>query len=172
MRGLWSVMLVCVKTKNGVHKFMFPFIFAITHGYFHGQEFRVKVLGIPECGVAGGAILASRVLVHGTKKCRTRIVGGIECTCRQLFCSRFERRNPKSLYGYLPERAKTMNSVLQQFLVGKEEHKFFRFCGKEFQQNEDVSIRVTAKNNTDRVQPITYYAKHGLTRKATASEVH
>ena len=31
---------------------------------------------------------------------------------------------------------------------------------------------VTAKDNTERVQPITYDAKHGLTRKATASEVH
>ena len=65
-----------------------------------------------------------------------------------------------------------MNSVLQQFLVGKEEHNTFRFCGKEFQQDEDFGIRVTAKDNTERVQPITYDAKHGLTREATASEVH
>ena len=30
------------------------------------------------------------------------------------------------LYGYLPEGAEAMNSVLQQFLVGKEEHGNFR----------------------------------------------
>ena len=70
------------------------------------------------------------------------------------------------LYGYLPEGAEAMNSVLQQLLVGKEEHKSFRFCGKDF------GIRVTAKDNTEPLQPITYDAKHGLTRKATASEVY
>ena len=35
--------------------------------------------------------------------------------------------------------------------------------GKEFQQDEDFGIRVTAKDNTERVQPIIYDAKHGLT---------
>ena len=73
------------------------------------------------------------------------------------------------LYGYLPEGAKTMNSVLQPFLVGKEEHNSFKFCRKEFRQDEDFGIHVTAKDNTERVPPITYDAKHGLTRKATAN---
>ena len=67
------------------------------------------------------------------------------------------------LYGSLPERAEAMNSVLQQFLVGKEEHGTFRFCGKEFQQDEDFGIHITAKDNTERVQPITCDAKQGLT---------
>ena len=49
------------------------------------------------------------------------------------------------LYGYLPEGAEAMNSVLQQLLVGKEEHGTFRFCGKEFRQDEDFGIQVTAK---------------------------
>ena len=65
-----------------------------------------------------------------------------------------------------------MNSVLQQFLVGKEEHGTFRFCGNGFRQDEDFGIHVTAKDNTERVQPITYDAKHGLTRKATADKTH
>ena len=65
-----------------------------------------------------------------------------------------------------------MNSVLQKFLVGKEEHGTFRSCGKEFRQDEDFGIRVTAKDNTERVQPITYDAKHCLTRKAIANKVH
>ena len=34
------------------------------------------------------------------------------------------------LYGHLPEGALAMNSVLQQFLVGKEQHGTFRFCGE------------------------------------------
>ena len=61
---------------------------------------------------------------------------------------------------------------MQQLFVGKEEHGTFRFCGKEFRQDEDFGTHVTAKNNTDRVQPTTYDAKHGLTRKATADEIH
>ena len=71
------------------------------------------------------------------------------------------------LCGCLPQGAELMNSVLQQFLVGKEEHGTFRFCGKEFRQDEDLGIHVTAKDNTERVQPITHDAKHGLARKAT-----
>ena len=74
------------------------------------------------------------------------------------------------LYGYLPEGDEVMNSVLQQFLVGKEKHGAFRFCGKEFRQ--DFGIHATAKDNTERVQPITYDVKHGLTRMATADEIH
>ena len=65
-----------------------------------------------------------------------------------------------------------MNSVLQQFLVGKEERSTFRFCGKGLQQDEDFGIHVTTKDNTERVQPITYNVKKGLTRKGTADEVH
>ena len=75
------------------------------------------------------------------------------------------------LYGHLPQGAEAMNSVLRQFLVG-EEHGTLRFCGKEFRQDEDFGIHVTAKDNTERVQPITYDMKHGLTRKATADEIH
>ena len=76
------------------------------------------------------------------------------------------------LYGYVLEGADVMNSVLQQFLVGKKEHGAFRFCGKEFRQDEDFGIRATAKDNTERVQPITHDVKHGLTRKTTADEIH
>ena len=76
------------------------------------------------------------------------------------------------LYGYLLVGAEATNSVLQQFLVGREEQGIFRFCGKKFRQDEDFGIRVTAKDNTEQVQSISYDAKHGLTRMATANEVH
>ena len=65
-----------------------------------------------------------------------------------------------------------MNSVLQQLLVGKEERSTFRFCGNGLQKDEDFGIHVTTKDNTERVQPITYNVKKGLTRKAAADEVH
>ena len=76
------------------------------------------------------------------------------------------------LCGYLPEGVEAMISVSQQFLVGKEDHGTFSFRGKEFRKDEDIGIHVTAKDNTERVQPITDDAKHGLTRKATADETH
>ena len=76
------------------------------------------------------------------------------------------------LYGHLPGGAEATNSVLRHFWVGKEEHGTFRFYGKEFRQDEDFGIHVTAKDNTERIQPIIHDAKHGLTRKATADEIH
>ena len=39
-------------------------------------------------------------------------------------------------------------------------------------KDEDYDIHVTAKDNTEGVQPITHDAKHGLTRNATADEIH
>ena len=72
----------------------------------------------------------------------------------------------------LPYGAEAMIFVLQQFLVGKEEHGPFRFRGKEFRHYEDFGVHVSAKDNTEQVQPITCDAKHGLTRKATDNEIH
>ena len=43
---------------------------------------------------------------------------------------------------------------------------------KEFRQDEDFGIHITAKNNTGRVHPITYDVKQGLKRKATADDRH
>ena len=45
-------------------------------------------------------------------------------------------------------------------------------AGKELRQDEDFGIHVTAKDNTERIQPITYDAKHGSTRKATADGIY
>ena len=59
-----------------------------------------------------------------------------------------------------PGRAEAMNSVLQQFFVGKEEHGTFRFSGKELRQDDYFGNHVSAT------------AKHGLTRKATADGIH
>ena len=74
------------------------------------------------------------------------------------------------LCGYLPEGAEVINSVLQQFLVGKEERRIFRFCGDKTKTL--VFIHVTAIEYTERIQQITCDLKHGLTRKATADEIH
>ena len=115
---------------------------------------------------------------------RTRIVASIDEHVQtvQIFhwikycqlCSRFVTRNQESLLWCLPtwttccmavsfEGTEAMNSVLQQMLVDNEEYGTFRFCGKEFRQVADFGIHVRAKDNTERVQPITYDVKHGST---------
>ena len=168
-----------------------------TNGYFQGQEidrillFRIPAEGIPQEGIAGGEILASRVPVYGTKDAGRGLWLRLENTCRQfnfslnqILPTLFTLRDDESrilavmssnvddlLYGYLPQ-AEAMNSVFRRFLVGKEKHGAFRFCGKEFRQDEDFGLHVTAKDNTEQAQPITHDVKHGLTRMATADEIH
>ena len=153
----------------------------LTNGYFQGQEiarillYRIPAEGIPEEGIAGGEMLASRVPICGTTDAGRGLWLRLKNTCKkfnfsldQILPTLLTLRNKESkifavmssnvddlLYRYLPERAEATNSVLQQFLVGKEEHGTFRFCGKEFRQDEDFGIHVTAKENTERVQPTT-----------------
>ena len=137
-----------------------------------------------------GEILTSRVPVHGTKDAGRGLWLRFKNKCKQFkfpsikFCL-FTLRDDESrfiavmssivddlLCGYPPQGSEAMNSLLQQILVGKEEHGTFRFCGKEFRQDEDFGIHVTAKDNIERVQPITFDAKHGLTQIAAADEIH
>ena len=116
-------------------------------------------------------MFASRVPVYGTKNRRTRIVASIEehvqtvqFSPNQILPTLFMLRDDESriiavmssnvddlLCGCLPQGAEAMNSVLQQCLVGKEEYGTFRFCGKEFRQDEDLGMHVTAHSthNTD-----------------------
>ena len=169
-----------------------------TNEYFQGQEidrtllYRIPAEGIQEEGNAGGEILVSRVPVYGAKDAGRGLWLRLKNMCElfnfslnQVLPTLTTLRDDESkiiavmssnvddlLYGYLPERAEAMNSVLQQFLVVKEVHKSFRFCGQEFRHDEDFGIHVAAKDNTERVQPFTSDAKHGLTRKATADEIH
>ena len=46
------------------------------------------------------------------------------------------------------------------------------FAEKNSDKTKTLAFHVTAKDNTKRVQPITYDVKHGLTRKSTADEIH
>ena len=61
-----------------------------TIGYFQGQEidrillYRIPAEGIPEEGIAGGEILASRVLVHGTKDAGRGLWLRLKNTCKHF----------------------------------------------------------------------------------------
>ena len=57
------------------------------------------------------------------------------------------------LYGYFFEGAELSKPVPQQFVVGRKDCGTFRFFGKEFRQEENFGIYVSAKNNTKCVHP-------------------
>ena len=115
----------------GVHRLMSPFtrVIDFTNEYFHRQEihrillYRIPVEGIPEEGVAGGATLASRVPIYGTKDAGRRLWLRLKSTCEQfnffldqILPTLFALRNEESkiiavfssnvdhlLYAYLPD---------------------------------------------------------------------
>ena len=60
-----------------------------------------------------------------------------------------------------------MNFCVATILCWYRRTRYFRFCGKEFRQDEDLGMHFTATDNTEREQPITYDAKQGLTQKTT-----
>ena len=43
----------------------------------------------------------------------------------------------------------------------------FRFCGKEVNQSDDYSIKVTAKDNTEKIRPIEVHDKGSKKKKLT-----
>ena len=61
-----------------------------TNGYFQGQEidrillYRIPAEGIPEEGIAGGEILASRVPIYGTKDAGRGLWLRLKNTCKQF----------------------------------------------------------------------------------------
>ena len=183
----------------GAHRPTSPFILAIlrtdtSKGKKSIESYCVvfQPKGIPEEGIAGGEILASRVPVYGTKDAGRGLWLRLKNACKQfkfslnqILPTLFTLRDDESriicvmspnvddlLSGSLLEGGEVMNSVLQQSLVGKEERGIYRFCEKEFRQYEDFGIHVTAEDNTERVQPTTFDMKRVLTRKATADEIH
>ena len=190
--GMW---IRTISFAVGAHRPTSPFTHAISRtDAFKGQKliescctvFHLKVSQKRNSRRRDFGLTCSRLRY---KRCRTRIVASIEehvqtvhifiepNSADSVHASRRGIKNhccdvstvDNLLYSNLPEGAEAMNSVL---LVGKQEHGNFRFCGKEFRQDEDLGIHVTAKDNTERIQPITYEGKYGLTRKATADEIH
>ena len=148
-----------------------------TEGYLQWQEivrillYRMPAEGTPEEGVAGRAMLASRDPIYGARDAGRALWLRLKNTCKHFKCSLiqtqilptlFTLRNEESkiivvmssnvddlLCGHLLEGAEATNSVLQQFLGGKEEQSTLRSCWKEFRQDEDFGFHVREKDNTE-----------------------
>ena len=67
------------------------------------------------------------------------------------------------LWANAPEVDHMVDYVLKTFECGKIEEGKFRYCGKEIEQLDDFSIKVTCKATTLKMRPIAI--KHG--RKAS-----
>ena len=63
-----------------------------------------------------------------------------------------------------------MADILNEFSVKQKLDTEFRFCGKEVKQNDDFSILVTAKDNTEKIRPIDIGGLKRLTDKCDGVE--
>ena len=67
---------------------------------------------------------------------------------------------------------KMIYDFLGKFVIKKESVGNFRFCGREYSQGHDHSIRVTCKDNTEKILPINFQrGARKLEDKATDGEI-
>ena len=71
---------------------------------------------------------------------------------------------------HLPGHEKAIQGILDTFSVREINHVPFKFCGKEVKQFEDMSIKVMAKEDTDKIRPIVIGDKRRGADKNTEAE--
>jgi hypothetical protein len=147
--------------------------------------------GIPECGIAEDTVIAARVPIYGTKDAGRGFWLRLSDDMRRegfklnrilptLFAFRDSDENivgmmtsnvDDLLFGVTGPAEKAMMKVLEGFNVREAQEGQFRFCGKEIVQYDDYSIRVSAKDNTEKIRPIKIPEKRKLTSECTPTEV-
>jgi len=167
----------------------------ISSAYLQGKQndrvilYRIPKGGIPGAGVEEGAVLAARVPIYGTKDAGRgfwlrlkEVVTEKGYVLNKILPTLFALRDKGNivgvmssnvddlLYGSLPEFEDAMNEVLDTFSVRERNEAPFRFCGKEVCQDENMSITVTAKDNTEKIRPIDIGEKRRGTDKCTVEE--
>jgi hypothetical protein len=76
------------------------------------------------------------------------------------------------IWAATPEYEWMVQQVLGAFELKKVETGKFRFCGREYEQYEDFSIKVTCRDNTEKILPINYQkGTRPLEGKATEGEI-
>ena len=71
-----------------------------------------------------------------------------------------------------PEFEENMDEILETFVVKKVEQSKFRCCGKEIQQLENFSIKVTSKDSAEQIGPIKFATTgRKMTDLATDNEI-
>lgn len=70
-----------------------------------------------------------------------------------------------------PEGGAAVQHILDRFQVGKAESKKFRFCGKEYAQDDEFCVTVTARDNTECIGSVSYDNAKKLDSSCSEAEV-
>lgn len=74
----------------------------------------------------------------------------------------FTRSVDDLLYGVLPQGGAVLQRILDILQLGMVESQNFRLCGKEYIQDDEHNVTVTARENTERIGSVTYDTKEKL----------
>ena len=169
----------------------------IRNAYFNAEPLdRLMLLRPPRGGLPGiekdKYAVAARLPIYGTKDAgrqfykKFRYVATSEVKLKEC-------RKLKSLYSYAedgdiqfmlaahvddlmwvakPGYEYLADQILSHFEIKKIEESKFRFCGREYLQEEDFSVYVSCKDNTEKILPINFDKKHRRDDdKASAGEI-
>ena len=166
----------------------------ITSAYFQGQELdRLMLLKPPPDGLEGvpdGGALIARMPVYGTrdagrglwKKIRQRFKAhGLREN--RIMPALFSLSNDKNeitcmigthvddiLWAADDESQKIIDSVLAEFDIREVKSGDFRYCGLEVVQDQDYTVHVTAKDNIENIEAVSYPRDSPLTRRCNEGE--
>ena len=168
----------------------------ISNAYLQGKEvdriilYKIPRGGIPEEGIEEGTVIAARVPIYGTVDAGRgfwlrlkEVVLDAGYTSNQILPTMFtlvkdgqivgvmSSNVDDLLHGELPGHESAMNKILETFAVRDQQVGEFRFCGKEVKQDEDLGIKVTTKDNTEKIRPIDIGEKRKLIDKCTPGEI-
>lgn len=168
----------------------------ITNAYFQGKEMdRLFLLSPPNDdhgleGVSKGDALVCRVPIYGQQDAgrglwlriqkETKDLGWQQSTTFPAMFFVTEGGKVRAMLGThvddmlwaaMPGYDHYVDKLLEKFDVGKIEQKSFRFCGLEIEQDADYNIKVTARDNTAKIKPISYPKDANSTSSATPGEV-
>ena len=167
----------------------------IKSAYLQGKQndriilYRIPKGGIPEEGINEGDVLAARVPIYGTKDAGRgfwlrlkEVVEQKGYVLNKILPTMFALRSDGKLvsvmtsnvddllYGSLQGHEKAMKEILDTFSVREINDAPFKFCGKEVKQFDDMSIKVTAKENIEKIRPIVIGDKKRNADKNTENE--
>ena len=167
----------------------------IKSAYLQGKQndriilYRIPKGGIPEEGIQEGDVLAARVPIYGTKDAGRgfwlrlkEVVEHKGYVLNKILPTMFALRSDGKLvgvmtsnvddllYGSLQGHEKAMKEILDTFSVREINDAPFKFCGKEVKQFDDMSIKVTAKENIEKIRPIVIGDKRRNADKNTETE--
>ena len=148
-----------------------------------GEKLKKKLLlkvpagGIPGVDIKEGSLLLALVPIYGTKDAGRRFYktfrrraleeGLVECKlCRSMYTYRDQNgRNvimagahvDDIMWAADPEHDKLVTKALFQYFTVKEiQTDKFRFCGREYRQDEYGNIWVVCKDNTEKIKAVRY----------------